>query len=100
MKELVKRLWAGEVPLVRAFWDFAVIYGLLVNVLADLLLFALLANDAHIALLVFAFVLPIPYNVLVLVAVWRSAGRYEGPQRWMDWARVGIIFWMPLLTIV
>ncbi len=99
MIKRVQRLWAGDVPLKQAFWDYAVIYGLLVNLIADFVFFALLVNDANTALIVLAFALPIPYNVLVAVAVWRSAGCYPGPKKWAEWARVGTVIWMVVLTV-
>ena len=49
-------------------------------------------------LLVAAFLLPIPYNLLVGVAVWRSADRYQGPQRWADLARAASLVWLLVLT--
>jgi hypothetical protein len=98
MIERVKYLWAGDVPLGRAFWDYAIFYGLLLNFITHFLFFVLLLNDAHMALVGLAFALPIPYNVLVTVAVWRSAGRYEGPKKWAEWARVGILVWLVVLT--
>ena len=99
MMELVKRLWAGDLPLRRAFWDYAVFYGLLVNLVTDVAFFSLLMNDANLVLVALAFAIPIPYNVLVVVAVWRSAARYLGPKKWAELARVGIVVWMVALTL-
>ena len=99
MIELVKRLWAGDVPLRQTFWDFAVIYGLIVNLITHSVFFALLINDASLVLVGLAFALPIPYNVLVVVAVWRSAGRYQCPKKWAELARIGTVIWMIVLTL-
>ena len=90
---IVRRLWAGEVPLGRAFWSYAMIGGTALNGVATLLAMALVAMDAPAVLAVVAFGLPIPYNLLVLVAVWRSAGAYQGPRLWADLARVAIVIW-------
>lgn len=94
IKPLVRTLWAGEIPLSRAFWEYALVGGLLVNLATTILFMALLTTKTSIALLIFAFCLPIPYNVLMLVAVWRSAGRYQGRQIWADLARSAIVIWM------
>ena len=99
MIKLVKTLWAGEFPLRQAFWQFAVGYGLLINLVTSLAFLALLINDANIALVALAFALPIPYNFVMVVAVWRSADRYSGPKTWADLARIGIVIWMVGLTI-
>ena len=90
---IVRRLWAGEEPLGRAFWAYAMVGGSLLNAAATLLAMALLAADAPAIVAVAAFALPIPYNLLVLVAVWRSAGAYRGPPLWADLARMGIVVW-------
>jgi len=90
---IVGRLWAGEVPLARVFWSFAIIGGTALNALITLLALALLSSGAPAVFAVAAFALPIPYNLLVLVAVWRSASAYQGPRLWADLARIGAIVW-------
>jgi hypothetical protein len=97
--KLVKHLWAGEVPLRQAFWQYAVGYGLLLNLITTLAFLALITRDANTALIVLAFALPVPYNVLITVAVWRSADRYPGSKTWADLARIGAVIWMVVLTI-
>ncbi len=97
--KLVKCLWASELPLRQAFWQYAVGYGLLINLVTSLAFLALLTNDANIVLVALAFALPIPYNFVMAVAVWRSADRYSGPKAWADLARIGIVIWMVSLTI-
>jgi hypothetical protein len=97
--KLVKHLWAGQLPLEQAFWHYAVSYGLLINLVTHLAFLALIMRDANIALIALAFALPVPYNVLVTVAVWRSANYYPGPKTWAEWARVGTVIWMVVLTL-
>ena len=99
MKKLAKHLWTGEVPLRQAFWEYSVGYGLFLNLVTTLAFVALLINDANIALVALVFALPIPYNFVMVVAVWRSADRYSGPKTWADLARVGTVIWMVGLTI-
>ncbi len=96
---LAKELWEGRRPLREAFWWYAVAYGFLLNFVTSLVFFAQFVNDAHMAWIALAFVAPIPYNIFVIVAVWRSAGRYSGPKKWADLARVGIVIWMIGLTL-
>ena len=99
MPPLVKQLWAGEIPLGQAFWRYAVVVGLLVNLVTSALLLALLAHDASLVWVALSFALPIPYNVLAVVAVWRSAARYEGPATRADLARIASVVWMVVLTV-
>lgn len=98
MKALVADLWHGRVALARAFWEFAIIYGSIANIVTTLAAFAVFANDFHPALGLFLFFLPLPYNFLMVVAVWRSAAQYFGPPIWGVLARALIIAWATLAT--
>jgi hypothetical protein len=90
---IARRLWDGEVPLPRVFWSYGMIGGTALNAAATLLAMALLAMDVPGAVAAIVFVLPIPYNLLVLVAVWRSAAAYQGLSIWADLARGAILVW-------
>ncbi len=94
----IRSLWAGDLPLGEAFWWYAVGYGLVLNLVTSLLFLVMLVKGASTTALVLSFLLPVPYNLLVLVAVWRSAGRYLGPRKWADLARAGTLVWMIVLT--
>lgn len=72
------RLWAGDLPLREAFWSWALAGGLAVNVLTSLLFLVLVLNDRLILAFVVGYGCSIPYNVVALVGVWRSADRYGG----------------------
>jgi hypothetical protein len=98
MTARLRTLWGGDVPLNEAFWSYAVWYGVLLNFTVSVLFMFLLAADAGAPLLLPVFLLPIPYNVFVIVAVWRSADRYPGPRKWADLARFGTVIWMIALT--
>ena len=98
MPPLVTQLWAGEIPLGQAFWRYAVIVGFFVNLVTSALLLALLAHDAGLAWIALSFALPIPYNVFAVVAVWRSAARYQGPASRAELARIASVIWMIVLT--
>jgi len=78
MATLLHKLWVGKVPLAQAFRTFAVIYGRLLNLLATVGAFALIADDAGTPWALVVCSLPVPYNLFVVIAVWRSADRFEG----------------------
>jgi hypothetical protein len=92
------RLWRGEIPLSRAFWEYAIVYGSLLNLITTIAALALVTLEEP-ALAVAAFFLPLPYNVLAVVGVWRSAAAYEGPRARADLARVAVILWAVVATI-
>jgi len=75
MVRLVRELWAGNVPLARAFWEYAVLYTILINAAATMGSLALWSMG-QIALGMVVHLAPLPYETLVLIAVWRSAGKY------------------------
>jgi hypothetical protein len=93
------RLWRGDVALAHAFWQCAIVYGSLLNLLTTIAAFALLSAGAAIPLVVLAHLLPLPYNVLAVVGVWRSAANYRGDALWASLARVAVIIWAGLATI-
>jgi len=88
-------LWRGALPLEVAFWHYAIYYGLIVNLAASTISVVLLLNDA-----VFGFVLvhlvPLPYSVLTVVGVWRSAQRHGGSDSFANFARIGVLAWFGL----
>ena len=71
----------------QAFWQWAIVYGLLVNLVTSALFFGLVIYDVAPLLLIVAFILPVPFNLFVVVAVWRSADRYQGLKKWADLGR-------------
>ncbi len=93
------RLWSGELPLGRAFWTYAVIGGLTVNLITSSLFLILVSADWPLAALVAGYGLSVPYNVVVLVGVWRAAERHESDRDWADLARIVTLIGMVLLTL-
>lgn len=89
MKRLVIDLWRGDVPLATSFWEYTVVYGILLNAAALLLFLALLTQDQPlVGMLVHS--VPTPYNLLMFIAVWRAAGKYPGRRELAAAARVAV----------
>jgi hypothetical protein len=99
MKQRIVDLWYGRVPLARIFWDYAIIVGSLVNLATTLAALAAFANGLPVALGLLIHFLPIPYNLLMVVGVWRSAGKYRGARIWAALARMLILVWAALATL-
>lgn len=95
----VCRLWNGELTLQNAFWNWAVLGGLVVNVASNALFLFLITADRPILAFIFGNALSVPYNVIAAVGVWRAAERYAGERRWADLARVVTIIGMVLLSV-
>jgi hypothetical protein len=95
----LRALWSGELPLGEAFWTWAIGIALLVNLTTSLLFLALITVDRPWAALFVGYVLSVPYNVVALVGVWRSADRYEGARMHADLARIVTLVAMVLLSV-
>jgi hypothetical protein len=96
----IKTLWRGEYQLSYAFWAWAVIGGLLVNMTASFILLIILSIDQLIPALIFGYGISIPYNVVVLFGVWRSAARYDGPEIYANLARGATAIMMTGLSMI
>jgi hypothetical protein len=86
-------LWRGDVPLGQAFWEYAIVYGTIVNIVATAGAIAAVAAGLPDVVAIGLFLVPVPYIVTAVVGVLRSADRYEGPPRWAGMAKVAVIMW-------
>jgi hypothetical protein len=93
------RLWRGDLPLAEAFWTWAVGIGLAVNVVTSLAFLALVSNDQLLLAFIVGYGCSIPYNVLALVGVWRSADRYGGDPALAGAARIIATVGLVVLTL-
>ncbi|WP_299358821.1 hypothetical protein [uncultured Paracoccus sp.] len=98
MKKL-HALWRGELPLADAFWTWAILGGLLVNVTTTALFLAMITLDRPWAALVLGYVCSIPYSVAAVVGVWRSASRHQGSDSHADLARAATLLLMAVLSL-
>ena len=92
-------LWSGNLPLGQAFWTYAVSVGLAINLLTTSLFLMLLSWDRPIAALFVGHAFTVPYNIVALVGVWRSAARYDGERIHADLARIVTLVGMVLLSV-
>ena len=92
----LRALWRGQLPLEVAFWHYAIYYGLIVNLLATTLSIVLLLADAPILLVLAVHVVPLPYSVVTVFGVWRSADRHDKRDKFANFARIGVLAWFCL----
>lgn len=93
-------LWRGQVPLSHAFWDWAVIGGLVVNVTTTFASLALVMQDQRALALIVGYAIPIPYNLMALVGVWRAAARDGGDARRIFFLRTVTVIWLAILSVL
>lgn len=91
--DVLKSLWRGELPLEVAYWRYAIFYGLVLNILATVAALFLVVLDVPIIVAVIVHLLPLPYMIVVMAGVWRSADSYAGPVKYATFARIGVVAW-------
>ena len=95
----MRRLWNGELPLEGAFWNYAVAGGLVVNLFTSLAFMALVSANQPLLAFVAGYCVSVPYNLAVVVGVWRAAGRYRGDPARAVLLRTITLAGMALLTV-
>ena len=97
---LVGDLWRGDIPLVKTYWLFGVVVGICfamvffwVNYLSTGL-----AEGFGPVFILGLMLLYFVYTAFINVAIWRSAGKYQGPRRWAILAKIMVmISWAALI---
>jgi hypothetical protein len=96
----IVEFWLGDVPLGRAFWLWGIVGGGVVSLFVTLFALMLLAAGAPAWLAVLVFAAHIPWNLILLVGVWRSAGRPEVSRAHSNLVRLVILLWVVVLSLV
>lgn len=94
------RLWRGELPLSDAFWTWAVLGGVAVNLVTSLVFLVLMSVDRPFAAFAAGYGLAVPYNFVAAVGVWRAADRYDGDRSKAEFARIATVVGMVVLSVI
>ena len=93
-------LWSGRLPLGQAFWIYAVFIGATVNIAATAAMLGALAAGLHGVLALTMHLSPLPYTAAFVVGVWRSAARHDGARHHAEAARIAVVAWAVVLTLL
>jgi hypothetical protein len=96
----IVEFFRGGLPLGRAFWLWGILGGGMVSLLATLLALTLVAGDAPAWLAVLVFAAHIPWNLVLLVGVWRSAGRPEVSLATGHLTRSVMLAWVVVISLL
>jgi hypothetical protein len=96
----VLEFWRGGLPLGRALWLWGILGGGVVNLFSTLLAVALLAAGASLWLAALVFVAHIFWNLVLLVGVWRSAAQPEVARGTATLARLTMLAWVVVLSLL
>jgi hypothetical protein len=94
----VRRRLAGDVPLGEVLYYDMLAVGSIMNIAIGLCAFAMIAADFPIWLPIIVFLSPQPYNIILVISVFRSASRSQA--RGTDVAKVAAILWFVVMFFV
>lgn len=89
---------AGEVQAGRVFWTDMIVVGTLVNVAAAYAAILMLGFKHPAWVAVCVYLAPLPYNVFLVVAVWRAAARLAASPAAVY--RLGATLWLAVATLI
>jgi hypothetical protein len=92
-------LWRGDIPLRQAFWEYAIAYGTIANIVGTGAAIATVAAGLPGALAILLFLMPLPYILTAVVGVVRSADKYRGPPKWATRAKIAVILWGVVMVL-
>lgn len=98
--ERFRKLWDGELPLETAFWTYTIAIGFAVNAVCTVLAMFLATLDFPAVVIVGVLLIALPYNIVTTVAVWRSAARYQGDEKWAMLARLVAVLWAVIASVL
>lgn len=93
-------LWRGNIPLGKSFWEYAVVYGTIANIAATAAAVAAAAMGLSDVVIVTLFLIPVPYILVAVVGVVRSANRYAGPSHWAGMAKIAVLAWGMVMVFI
>ncbi|MCS5420555.1 MULTISPECIES: hypothetical protein [Psychrilyobacter] len=93
MRSLIRALWYGDIPLVITYWQFGVIANIFFNIIFAYIEHENIGFSTKVGF-IFVFILNVfvfIYTVFICVAIWRSANKYEGLQRYAILAKISVL---------
>jgi hypothetical protein len=93
LKAHLVALWRGDVPLGQAFWEYAIAYGTIANIVATAAAIVTVAAGLPETLAICLFLMPLPYILIAVVGVVRSADKYRGAPARAIMAKIAVILW-------
>ena len=95
---MIAKLWRGEVPLARVFWELMIGWATLLNLISTGLALAAFLRGASAWLGLLINFCPIPLNAFLLIAVWRAAAR-EQSSGLANFARIASVLWFAVMIV-
>ncbi|PWJ91754.1 MULTISPECIES: hypothetical protein [Mesorhizobium] len=90
--------WQGLVPLDRLFWRDLVLVGTAFNVASLVAAIILLGLKLPLAVVLAVHFAPVPYNIFLTFAVWRTTEKVSGAKASL--MTLGATLWLILTVVV
>ena len=90
--------WRAQVPLRRLFWFDMMLTGTAINVVSSLVALFMLAMKVPAPICLLVHFTPLPYNVFLAMAVWKTAAPHEVAHATA--ARAGALAWVVAATLL
>ncbi|MCA0033845.1 hypothetical protein [Mesorhizobium sp. B263B2A] len=90
--------WLGQVPLDRLFWRDMLLVGTLINMASSALALVLLGLKLPLWLVLAVHFAPVPYNIFLTWAVWRTAEKSGGAKASLT--MLGSALWLIATVVV
>ncbi|RUX33850.1 hypothetical protein EOA23_04745 [Mesorhizobium sp. M2A.F.Ca.ET.042.01.1.1] len=78
MTDFFRTRWRGEAPLDRLFWRDMLLVATILSIASSALALMLLGLKLPLWLVLAVHFLPVPYNIFLTIAVWRTAEKSGG----------------------
>ncbi|MEO5758035.1 MAG: hypothetical protein ABIQ51_14395 [Mesorhizobium sp.] len=98
LRSFFRSRWQGQVPLDWLFWRDLVLVGTAINIASSVAALILLGLKMPLALVLAVHFAPVPYNVFLTFAVWRTAEKVTGAKASM--MTLGATLWLILTVVV
>ncbi|EHK58201.1 hypothetical protein [Allomesorhizobium alhagi] len=90
--------WRGEAPLDRLFWRDMVLVGTILNLVTTAAAILLLGLKAPMAVVLAVHFSPVPYNIFLFAAVWRTADAAGNARA--AFFRSAALLWLVAATVI
>jgi tetrahydromethanopterin S-methyltransferase subunit G len=86
----LSKLVNGDFGLAKTYWLYGFVVGLIINVLTRII--------PSLGALAVILAVAIPYQIMVLLGVWRAADKYQGRKAWAILAKIATVLgWLGVL---
>ncbi|MBZ9994917.1 hypothetical protein [Mesorhizobium sp. BH1-1-4] len=90
--------WRGQIPLERLFWRDTMLIATAINIASSAAALVLLGLKMPLALVLAVHFAPVPYNVFLTLAVWRTAEKSGGAKASL--MMLGSALWLIATVVV